>query len=361
MAFGKLGKSREQKKRREENKKQMDLAQKNRESASRLIAALRVAKTNTSSIDSVEGRRVFSNITETFISFLDNAAVIGQYDVAEIDMILAQMIDIYNDALKNGDLETAKHGVERIHGGLVEFRKELNLEEAAHKEDVIAKRLEKLSEYKEVMVLSRKVFINRKNVEDKEKEYVEYMEKYNKLFEAVENQTKERPDLYEIIKDYRPGIDKLEPEAKELHTKIDQLTSLQDEVDDLKQTMEEFRREYNEQLTALNSMKTMLSIKDGLLTQEDMDILENAIHSYREHLQSIQSEVAQLKALREKKHEITNNIFNSMSFGKELVESVRKYEKLKSREKLRQEGIAEGQRLKQEAQMQENEKQILTQ
>ena len=360
MAFGKLSKTREQKKRKEENKKQMDLAQKNRESASRLIASLRIAKTNASGIASVEGRRVFSNITETFISFLDNAAVIGQYDVAEIDKILSEMIDIYNEALKNGDIETAKHGVERIHGGLIEFRKELNLDEAAHKEDVLAKRVKSLSEYKEVMVLSRKVFINRKNVEDKEKEYIDYMKNYEVLYEDVENQTKERPDLYEFLKDYRPGIDQMDPEASEMHTNIEKLNILSKQVDDLKQTMEIFKREYNEQISQLEALKTMLSIKDGLLTQEDMDILDNAVESYREHLQDAMNEVTRLKEIQEKRHLITTNLFSSMSFGKELVENMREYEKLKRKHELRQEGIAEGQRLKNEEQMIENDKQILT-
>ena len=59
MALTNFGKKREQRKRKEENKKQMDLAQKNRESANRLVAALRVAKANASGIASIEGRRVF--------------------------------------------------------------------------------------------------------------------------------------------------------------------------------------------------------------------------------------------------------------------------------------------------------------
>ncbi len=360
MALTNFGKKREMRIRKEENKKQMDLAQKNRESANRLVAALRVAKTNASGISSVEGRRVFSNITDTFISFLDNAAVIGQYDVAEIDKILAEMIDLYNEALKNGDLETAKHSVERIHSGLLEFRKELTMEEATHKEDVLTKRVQNLSEYKEVLVLSRKVFINRKNVEDKEKEYVEYMKNYETLYESVENQIKERPDLYEFLKDYRPGIDAMNPEAAEMHTNIEKLNIIVKQVDDLKQTMEIFKREYNEQSAQLDSLKTMLSIKDGLLSEEDMEILEKAMDSYREHLQAAMNEVSRLKELHEKRHSITSNIFSSMDFGKELVENVREYEKIKRRHELRQEGIAEGQRLKNEEQLNENEKQVLT-
>lgn len=360
MAFGKFGQKNEQKKRKQENKKQMDLAQKNRDSSTRLIAALRVAKANASGLPSVEGRRVFANITETFISFLDNASVIGQYDVAEIDKILAEMIDIYNEALKNGDIETAKHGVERIHAGLIEFRKELNLEEAAHKEEVLVKRVEKLSEYKEVMVLSRKVYINRKNVEDKEKEYIEYMKEYDVLFADVEKQTEDRPDLYEFLQDYRPGIDQMLPEASEMHTNIEKLNILAKQVDDLKQTMETFKRAYNEQISQLNALKTMLSIKDGLLTKEDMDILDHAVESYREHLQGAMDEVTRLKEIQEKRHLITSNLFSSMSFGKELVENMREYEKLKRRHELKQQGIAEGQRLKNEKQLNTNEEQVIT-
>ena len=360
MALTNFGKKREQRKRKEVNKKQMDLAQKNRESANRLVAALRVAKANASGIASIEGRRVFSNVSDTFISFLDNSKVIAQYDVAEIDKILAEMIDLYNEALKQGDIETAKHGVERIHAGLLEFRKELTMEEAVHKEDVLAKRVQNLSEYKEVILLSSKVFINRKNVEDKEKEYVEYMKNYEKLYADVEEQTKTRPDLYEFLKDYRPGIDPMNPDAAEMHTNIEKLNILSKQVDDLKQTMEIFKREYNEQSAQLDSLKTMLSIKDGLLTQEDMDILDKAIESYREHLQDAMNEVSRLRALHEKRHSITSNIFSSMDFGKELVENVREYEKLKRRHELRQEGIAEGQRLKNEEQLNEHGKQVLT-
>ena len=360
MAFGKLGQKYEMKKRKQENKQQMDVAQKNRESGARLTAALRLAKANAAGLPSVEGRRVFSNITDTFISFLDNAPVIGSYDVTEIDKILAEMIDVYTEALKNGDIETAKHGVERIHGGILEFRKELNMEEAKNADDVLAVRAQKLSEYKEVMVLSRKVYINRKNVEDKEKEYVDYMNEYDELYKSVENQTEERPDLYEFLQDYRPGIDEMDPEAAGLHTDIEKLTILAKQVDDLKKTMEIFKREYNEQLTQLNALQAMLSIKDGLLSQEDLDILDNAVEAYRRHLQDSMNEVTRLRELQEKRHQITSNLFSSTSFGKELVENVREYEKLKRKHELRQEGIAKGQELKNEKQRNENENQTLT-
>lgn len=360
MAFGKLGKKNELKKRKQENKQQMDLAQKNRESGTRLMAALRLAKANAAGLPSAEARRVFENITETFITFIDNAAVIGTYDVAEVDKILAEMIDIYTEALKNGDIETAKHGVERIHGGLLEFRKELNIEEVKNADEVLTARIQKLSEYKEVMVLSRKVYVNRKNVEDKEKEYVEYMKEYDALYESVENQTKERPDLYEFLQEYRPGIDQMNSEASEMHTNIEKLNILSKQVEDLKQTMEIFKREYNEQISQLNALKTMLSIKDGLLTKEDMDILDNAVESYRKHLQDAMNEVTRLKELQEKRHQITSNLFSSVSFGKELVENMREYEKLKRKHELRQEGIAKGQQLKNEEQMIVNDEQMLT-
>ena len=360
MALGNFGKKMEQKKRREENKKQMDVTQKNRDSANRLVAALRMAKSNVGGIASVEGRRVFSSNIDVFVSFLDNAPVIGQYDVAEIDHILAEMIDIYNEALKNGDLETSKHCVELIHGALVEFRKELSMEEFAHKEEVLEKRVQGLSEYKTVLVLSKNIFINRKNVEDKQKEYNRFKEEYEKIFKELEAEIKERPDLYEYLQDFRPGIDVMDPEAYAMNSKMDRLNDIADNVSSLKQEMEAFRKEANQQSSQLNDLKTMLSIKSGLLSKEDLDVLDKAIEAYRVHLQSAQDEVKRLKELHDKKHSITSNIFSSVDSGKEVISSLRKFEENRRKEENRQAAIAEGQRLKQEAELNEHEKQILT-
>ena len=352
MAFGKLKQKNELKKRKQENKTQQEITQRNRESSAKLMAALRLAKASVSGIPTSDGRRVFGNVTDTFISFLDNSPVIGKFDVAPLDQIFGEMIEIYSEALKNGDVETAKHGVERIHGGLVEFRKELNLEEVDQADKVIDERVEKLSQYKEILVLSSRVFINRKNVEDKEKEYIEYMESYKELFKTIEKQTKKRPDLYQFLQDFRPGIDEMDPEAAEMSCNIQKLTKLADQVDDLKCTMELFKAQYNKQMSSLNSLKTILSIKNGLLSAEDMEILNRAVEFYRKHLEETIKESEELREILDTKHQVTSNVFNSVSFGKDVVETVRGYKKLKHKQEIRQEGIKAGLRQKQE-----NEKQ----
>lgn len=104
-------KDKNKKKQNHQQKHQTDI---NRNSGQNLMDALKNVEIGMSGIENPEGRRVFRSITQTFIKYVDNTPAIGQYDVTEMDAILLGMIEIYGQALKEGDLDTAKRGVEYI-------------------------------------------------------------------------------------------------------------------------------------------------------------------------------------------------------------------------------------------------------
>lgn len=354
MPFLKSAKSKAKKK---ENQKQKQQTELNRESGQRLIDALQQAEMSLSGIENKESRQVFKSILQTFAQYVDNAPVIGQYDVAEIDQSLLEMIAVFDQALKNGDLDTAKRSVERIHAGLADYRKELNVLELERQEEVLAERIEKLGEFKTVLNISNSIYMNRRNVEKKEQEYLTLNEKYNDLFELVEKQTQERPDLYEALLELRPGIDPIPEDAQEMSTNLGNLTMMADQVDDLKATMEIFRKEYNAQVSSLNAMETILTIQNGLLTKAEEERMNEAIDRYHAHLQAAIQEVRRLEELQEKRHIAIVQMMSSMSVGKSVMKYTQKFEALKRRRQLEQEGVARGIENQQEL---ENDKQVIT-
>ena len=228
---------------------------KNLESTNNLVKAFQTAKANVSGLTSADHRRVFSNNIDVSISFLNNVPVIDQYDMTEIDTLLTEMIHLYTEALKNGDLETAKHSAESIYIALTEFRKELNMDEVPQ-EEVLNKRVQKLSKYKIVLVLSKNIFINRKSVEDKEKEYNQHIAEYEKIYKELEEEITERPDLYKYIQNFRPGIDELSPEAYEMISKIEKLNKIVDYIYFLNNTITDYNQNINDLKQALEYLLT---------------------------------------------------------------------------------------------------------
>jgi hypothetical protein len=329
------------------NKEQKELAKLNRESAQKLKTALQQAEMNAAGMPTKESQRVFLEMTKTFEYYIDNAQTIATYSTEEIDRVLLEMIEMYSNAMKKGDLETAKHGVGRIHAVLTGFRKELTTEEARKQEEVLGDRISKIGQYKTVMALSDKVHINRKNVERKEKEYIELEAQYKEQYAKVIKMKTERPDLYEILQDLRPGIDKMPAEAAEMNTNIMTLTQMAKQVEDVKQSMETFRNLFESQQSELKSLETMLSIQAGTLEEEDEKKILEAVEQYKNVLQSAIQEIVKTNQLIDDTHIMVGEVFNSSDYGMMTTKSMSEFEKLQKAEEKRRQAILDGQKMAQ--------------
>lgn len=343
-----LMKTLKDKKRKRENQKQKTQADLNRESGQRLRRAMQNAEMSVSGLENKESRKVFKSILQTFAQYLDEANTIASYDVAEIDQLLLEMTTLFEEALKNGDLDTAKRSVECIHTALLECRRELNEVELNRQDEVLAGRLDNLGKYKAVLETSRSVFLNRRNVITKEKEYLQLMDAYEELFKKVDKQIETRPDLYDQLNSLRPGIDKVPEEAQSLDTDLANLTLMADQVDDLKSAMAIFRKEYNAQISALKSLEATLSVQKGLLSEEVVQQMNDAIERYHEQLNEAILEAERLEELQEKRHQGITQIMSSMAVGKSTMKHTRKYEELRRRREAKQEGEAKGRQIEQE-------------
>lgn len=338
-------KDKNKKKQNHQQKHQTDI---NRNSGQNLMDALKNVEIGMSGIENPEGRRVFRSITQTFIKYVDNTPAIGQYDVTEMDAILLGMIEIYGQALKEGDLDTAKRGVEYIQTVLLEYRKELNTLETARKADVLTERTEMMNKYKAVLKISHSVFVNKCNVEEKQKEYQALFGEYKELFEKVKKQKIERPAIYESLLSLRPGIDKIPNNAQEMNRDLTNLRLMAAQKEDLTSDMNLYYQEYNAQLSTLKDMETKLSSKNGILSKEEEQQIHAVIEEYRDRLQQISMEIETLIGIQKKRHAYVEEVMSSMAFGKEAMENVRAFEELLREEELEQEDVARGMENQQE-------------
>ena len=337
MQFVKLVKDINKKK---ENQKQKTKADLNRESGDELIHALKKVGSSMLGIKNPEARRVFTSVNERFVQYISNTTVIGEYDLAEMDAILLAMIEIYNEALNDGDFDTVRRGVTYIQTALLEYRKELNTLEKARKEAVVRERIEMMETYKAVLKISRAVFINKCNVEKKQEEYAKLYGKYKELFEKVKKERMEHPSIYESLQSIRPGIDKIPNNAQEMSTDITNLRLMKGQKEDLASDMNLYFKEYNTHQSTLKSMETRLTSKNGILTKEEETQIHKVIDDYHQRMQQISMEIETLIGIEKKRHAYVEEVMSSMAFGKEAMESVRAFEEMLREEELEQEDAA---------------------
>ncbi len=330
------------------NNQQRSMVDMNRESGNKVASALKDAELSTSGIENTNARKAFSSITNNFAQYIDSAPMIAEYDVSEFDSILLEMIDVYSKALKKGDLETAKRGIDRIHSALADFRKDLTTVEIPKKNEIVFERVDKMKKYKAVLTTSNAVYESYQNIQIKDKEYLEQYEAYEKLYARAKEEEEKHPNVYETLQSIRPGIDQVPEEAQEMDTILKKLEMIEMQVEDLKSTRAIFENDYNAQVESLKSLETMLSIHNSLLTKEEEEQINDAINRYHKQLQDAQLEAERLMELQEKRHSGIQELMTSMTAGKAAMKAVGAYEKMKRKEQMRIEDEERGRILAQE-------------
>jgi hypothetical protein len=340
------------------NKKQQDQASVNRGSGETLLALLRGAEANLKGLKTPDSQEIFRQVTQSFENYVENASSIASYDLTEIDKLLEDMIKIYSNALKEGDLDTAKRAVDRIHAGLLEFRTEIDETDKERRDAVLKDRIKKLGGHKSLLAASETAFINRKNIIKKEKEYKERYSEYETLYQTVDEEIEKRPDLFKVLKELRPGLDEVPADAAKMFTDIRSLNLISEQVEDIKRALEVLRSQYNAQINSIKSLQTMLSVRNGILSDEDEARMREVVEQYRKDMQDAMLSVQRMEQLQEERILALKEMYKSHGFGMQVLSHMTKFEELKQRREQNQKNVEEGMKHAQEVE-QANEKQIL--
>lgn len=264
-------------------------------------------------------------------------------DTRELDQELGFFVESLEEALRDGNVETAERILTGLQYGIMQGHKDIKDYDMIRMDQIMEVRCSRLDKYKQLVILSKKIDEHIRSNNVRQKKYDMAKQKYEDKKKALLKEADEHPELIaEIDEVGADKTEKLSPEALELVQKQNSVLSLKEQLKQLKQTM----RMAEGNITALEgSIKTLevqLADQSTKLDQETLDMLKKIDADYQKQLIDLRNQMLELDKKNQEAQDAFDLIFSSPEMKGYVIGSQKRWEAVLDEDNMKEMKAAKG-------------------